>query len=193
MCHQVTLWKKIHVYFHLKYFCEKASCLTYKFQNINTVRVLSVLSSAKSSHPLPIEVKPESTLSKIGFHSNSTIPKASRRVETPRDAPERHAQEIPVLCKEAGSPDDPAAYNVTRAELWPVVLPFVVTPFLAIESTVPIRVFHLARHSESHAFSRPSFEVVLYRNSPVQAGTCWRKAYACITPGHNQQLEVVSL
>ena len=104
---------------------------------------------------IPIKVVLEGPLAEVGVHSPSFKPKINSRAEVPREAPERHTQELAIFREEALVINDSTANDVLFFEGWTVGFKINVTDFLAAASRVTIGVLSPARQPKKH---RPTFE-----------------------------------
>ena len=113
---------------------------------IISISALTTLGSQFS----PIKIVLEGPLAEVGVHGPSLEPEINGRAEVQprREAPERHAQELPVLREEALAVDDSASDDVVFLEGRAVRLKTGIADFLAAVSGVSVGVLSPARQPE---------------------------------------------
>ena len=97
---------------------------------------------------IPIKFVLEGPLAEVGVHGPPLEPKVHRRAEVLGEAPERHAQELPIFREEALSINESASDDVLLFEGWTVGLKSGFTYFLAAGTRVGVGVLTPARQSE---------------------------------------------
>ena len=98
---------------------------------------------------IPIKFALEGPLAEVGVHGPPLEPKVHGRAEALREAPERHAQELPIFSEEALSINESASDDVLLFEGWTVGLKSGFAYLLAAVTRVGVGVLTPARQSES--------------------------------------------
>ena len=97
---------------------------------------------------IPIKLVLEGPLPEVGVHGPPLEPKIHRRAEVLGEAPERHAQELPISREKALAIDDPTSDDILLFEGRTVGLKSGFAYFLAAVTGVGVGVLTPARQSE---------------------------------------------